>query len=596
MKFFYIILSLIPICFLFTTKEASAQKQTIVYSISFEGNDFFSTRELYEAMVLKKDKVFSSTQLDLDLKSIRERYRQYGYLLIKIQEPQVTYDEDSSYADISIKISEGRQVIIGEINISGNSLITGKELYDLIQTKAGKPLNEGTLNNDIVDILDLYEKKGMPFTRVEIKDITLYDTENSPKIKIDLRIKEEEKIKIENIKISGNETTKDYVITREIKLDRDKQITKQSLEDTKRRLEALNIFESVTEPKVYFSKQSKTAGLIIEVIEGNTNTFDGILGYVPPPVEGEKGYLTGLVDLSFRNLFGTGRKLNAKWQQQVKGTQELEFKYNEPYIFSLPLSIDAGFQQRIQDTTYTKRRVDLKGDLIINDNITVSAIGGYERVIPSDDSLRTFVIADSRTLYSGLELKYDSRDNIYIPNSGIVYKTAYIYGSKKVFNESKVNKDLQNSKDESFTIQRMLMELELYFSTFKRQSNLLRFFGGNIISNKIEDADLFRIGGLKYVRGYRAEQFLASRLISANIEPRFSFGRKSFIFAFFDMGYYYREADNENSIPKQESFIFGYGAGMRFETKIGIIGVSYALGKGDSFLDGKINFGYINEF
>jgi hypothetical protein len=32
------------------------------------------------------------------------------------------------------------------------------------------------------------------------------------------------------------------------------------------------------------------------------------------------------------------------------------------------------------------------------------------------------------------------------------------------------------------------------------------------------------------------------------------------------------------------------------ETGLGVIGVNYALGKGDGFLDGKINFGIINEF
>ena len=445
------------------------------------------------------------------------------------------------------------------------------------------------MNNDIRDLLNYYESIGIPFAKAYITNISIYDDFGQPKLRIDVQINENNKVEISSVKIRGNESTKDYVILRELNISKDNKVTKESLENMKRKLEALNIFETVEDPRIYTVKKTNQTELLIEVKEGNTNTFDGILGYVPPPSPNEKGYLTGLVDLSFRNLFGTGRRLDAKWQQQIKATQELEFKYMEPYIFSLPLSINLGFNQRIQDSTYTKRRIEGKGDLFLGDKFTVSAIGGYERVIPSDDSNRIFIISDYSILFSGLELKYDSRNNIYFPTSGNIFRTTYIYGRKKVFNT-------KSTQDQSYSMQRITGELELYVSPFKRQSNLLRFGGGQVISGKLEDADFFRIGGLKYIRGYRSEQFLASKLVYSNIEPRYSLARKSFLFAFFDFGYYYRPSDEANNIPKQEGFLYGYGIGMRFETAIGIIGVNYALGKGDSFLDGKISFGYINEF
>ena len=36
--------------------------------------------------------------------------------------------------------------------------------------------------------------------------------------------------------------------------------------------------------------------------------------------------------------------------------------------------------------------------------------------------------------------------------------------------------------------------------------------------------------------------------------------------------------------------------GINLETGLGILGVSYALGKGNSLSEGKIHFGIINEF
>jgi outer membrane protein insertion porin family len=45
-----------------------------------------------------------------------------------------------------------------------------------------------------------------------------------------------------------------------------------------------------------------------------------------------------------------------------------------------------------------------------------------------------------------------------------------------------------------------------------------------------------------------------------------------------------------------DGFKTGYGIGIQVETGLGVMGVSFALGEGDSFSNGKIHFGLINEF
>ena len=39
--------------------------------------------------------------------------------------------------------------------------------------------------------------------------------------------------------------------------------------------------------------EKNESGLLVQVKEGNTNTFDGIIGYVPPANDEEKGYFMG---------------------------------------------------------------------------------------------------------------------------------------------------------------------------------------------------------------------------------------------------------------------------------------------------------------
>ncbi|MCX7833572.1 MAG: BamA/TamA family outer membrane protein [Ignavibacteria bacterium] len=560
--------------------------QTVVNRIEISGNEYFSTSELFDAMVTKKDKIFNPKQFELDLKSIREKYKESGFLLATVKKYEIYYNEDSLAVNIFIEISENKQVKIGKINFIGNRLISQSQIFELIETKQGEILNDNRLNNDIKKLLQYYEKIGLPFTTVRIGEMNIYYISDIPFLEINVLINEGSKVKIDEIKISGNESTKDYVILREVNLTDDKTISREQVEEIKFRLERLNFFEKVEEPQIYTVKNSGRNGLLISVKEGNTNTFDGVIGYVPPAKEDEKGYFTGLVNLSFRNIFGTGRGINAKWQQERKSTQDLQLSYLEPYFLSLPANINFSFNQRIQDTTYTKRNFELKTEIMFSIRFSGIIIAGYERIIPSSDSNAIRLVSDSRILLTGTELKYDSRDNIFNPTKGILYSVSYIYGDKKVF----------SSTSNNYSVQKYYSTLNVFFSLFKSQVTLLKFFGGQVRTSKFEDSDYFRIGGNKNIRGYREEQFLASRLVYNNLELRYLIGRKSFVFGFFDYGYYFRDPDVTGKIEKQEGFLYGYGFGMQLETALGIIGVSYALGKGDGVLDGKINFGLINNF
>jgi len=579
-----VIYKLLILIFLFFV--SSSYSQSVVNSVSFSGNNFFSSMELSKSMTTKKDMPFNPAQFNADLISIRAKYKEAGFLLSKISDYKINFSDDSTTADISIQISEGEKVLIGRIDISGNKEVSTSQIVSMFETKTGEVLDEARLNNDIKEILNFYEKKGLPFTGAAIKDISIYYSGETPRILISINITEGTKTQIDEIRIKGNEITEPYVITREIGITEGQNINTEQLENIRRRLDNLAIFENVETPKIYEIKNSQKTGLLIEVKEGNNNTFDGVIGYVPPPSEEESGYFTGLVNVNFKNIFGTGRRLDAKWMQETKATQELEFKYMEPFVLGFPVNFNLGFLQRIQDSTYTKRKLEFKGDLKFTDNISGSLIFGLESIIPSSDSNVVFVTSDSRTLYAGSEIKYDSRDNIYNPSKGIGIKFNYTYGNKTIF----------SGIGESFNIQKYSSELDFFFTVFKRQTTFIRLSAAEVNSDKLEDADLIRVGGMRNIRGYRDEQFLAERFIYENFEPRFIIGRRSFLFLFFDAGYYFREADALNNIPVQEQFIYGYGLGLQIETGIGIIGVSYGLGKGDSFLDGKIHFGLINNF
>lgn len=558
--------------------------------IEFSGNNFFSSKELTDFIVSKPGSPFSKQQYELDLRNIIKIYQENGFLDCSMKSGAVNYSIDSTEVYLQSTISEGSRSEIGIINIEGAKIISPSFIKENMDTKAGGILSSVTLNNDITTVLNLYEKKGFTFAQVSITGIEQYTENGTAKIKINIKIDENEKINTDEVIIEGNTSTKNYVITREIQSITKNSLSKENLLEIKRKLENLGYFETVEQPKIL--KYRNSTVLLIKVKEGNTNTFDGILGYVPPAQNETNGYFTGFVNLSIRNLFGTGRKIEARFKKEIRTTQELELGYLEPWILGYPFSLNTSFLQRVEDSSYIKRNLNLKGDAFITQRITLSALFDFQRVIPTTGN-NIFSLFDSRLLSIGAELKYDSRDYIYNPFSGIYYRTSYSAGQKKIYNASSFP---ERNIAAEFTVQKGAMHLDFYHSFYKRQSSLISLHGIDIRSPEYEAADLFRLGGNNTIRGYREGQFLSSRAAWSNIELRYSLTRRSFAAVFYDIGYYLKPEDRFYNLPSQEGLLYGYGLGIRIETSLGMFGVSYALGRGDALLEGKIHFGLVNNF
>jgi outer membrane protein insertion porin family len=582
--------------FLFNSNTNSQEVSTNpakIGNIIFSGNNYFSNSQLQDFIFLKPGTVYTPEQLNLDIKNIIDNFEKEGFLDCRIDKVDKEYNFDSTTINISVNISEGKQILIGDLVIEGNKVIPLSKILDLMYTKIGKVLKADVLNQDMSLILNAYEERGYTFASISVKDISRYSDNGKEKMRITINITENEKINIDRIIVQGNTDTDEKVILRELRINKNTPITRENISEIKRRLENLGYFSRVDDPKIY--KYKNETVLLLKVEEGNTNTFDGILGYMPSTDSTGSGYFTGLVNLSLKNLFGTGRRIDARWEKEVKTTQELELSYIEPWVLSYPINMDFGFRQRIQDSTYIKRNIDLKADGLLGKYFTLSASLHYERVIPSDSS-QTFsgmTIFNSRILSTGFELKFDNRDYIYNPSRGFLYRASYIVGQKKIYNSASFPG--QNVPSD-FTVQRGIVDLDIYYSLFRRQSFLLSLHGGEVKSPRLENADYFRFGGSKTVRGYREEQFLASRVAWSNFEVRYSLSRKSFASVFYDMGYYKKPYDDIAKTNEIHEFIYGYGLGIRVETGIGIFGINYALGKGDSFLDGKLHFGLVNDF
>ena len=215
---------------------------------------------------------------------------------------------------------------IGKIELEGNTALAKDEILQKLDTHIGGFLDSQTLEKDFDGLLTRYERSGYPFATISIEDITAYQEESAQKLKLVLQIDEGQKIQIDEIHVTGNKETSEHVIVREAGIRTGEVYNQNRIDKIPQRLNRMNIFSRVNEPEFYVNK-SGSGGLVIGVQEGTTNTFDGVVGYVPSATTGENGYLTGLVNVSMKNLFGTARKLGVHWQRDDRNSQELAVRY-----------------------------------------------------------------------------------------------------------------------------------------------------------------------------------------------------------------------------------------------------------------------------
>ncbi|MBI4534901.1 MAG: BamA/TamA family outer membrane protein [Ignavibacteriae bacterium] len=563
---------------------------TSIRSITIDGNSVFTSREILDWLSSKPSLPYSRAIIGSDIRVITENYRKRGYLSMNVDPLSESFTSDSALVDLVINIIENRQTVLGAIITMGHQEFTDSEILSEFDLQPGDPIDEAVLEQDIEALLDRYEKLGYAFAQCRITRMVENVGEENNTIDLTLTIDEGQRVTIDEIRVEGNKETDPSVVVRETRLSFGEIYNPIKVNAIRQRLNRLNIFADVSEPELYI--REKKGGLLIKVQEGNTNTFDGVIGYIPAGSTGQSGYVTGLASVSMRNLFGTGRKFSFRWHREDRFSQDLGFRYLEPWVFGLPANVGGGFAQRQQDTSYVRRVFDLKTELMLSEELSVSLLFGSENVIPSADTTINRVFRSS-TITFGAELQYDTRDDFYSPTSGATYRTDYQYGRKKI---SGIPASLASQVASRVTVQKFTLDLDFFLSTFSRQVLAFGLHGRELQSGHVEEGEMFRLGGARTLRGYRENQFLGSRLAWANTEYRFLLARRSFLYGFIDTGYYFRPADDARSIPKSDAFKYGYGIGVQLETGLGNLGVSFALGQGDSFSNGKIHFGLINEF
>ena len=291
------------------------------------------------------------------------------------------------------------------------------------------------------------------------------------------------------------------------------------------------------------------------------NTASGVAGYSPSDRK-----LTGLLLVSFHNLFDTGRRLEAGWQLAYARTS-YRLGYTEPWVLGTSIDVTASARQQTIDTTSAQTNLALSARAHAAAWTTVSFETGYDRF--TDALSRT----SANVVWAGTGVLLDSRDFPANPRSGIRLSALTRVG----------NRSVDSASSDAVTHVELGLNGVLPIGRILAWSNsvgLRAVYSAAVLTA----SELYTLGGPSTVRGYREDEFVSARAGWFSTELRYSLDRTSSIYPFLDIGVY-RDSLGWPVKP-------GYGVGTRVATQVGILGFDYGVAFRDSPLRGKVHLSY----
>ena len=479
--------------------------------------------------------------------------------------------------------------IVHDVEFTGNTVFTSDYLKTVMQIPADSVLNFVLVNQKLKEIEDLYLKQGYMLVSIPNVQVTADGT---------LRVDISEGV-IEDITLVGNDKTKDYVITRELKLKKGKPFNKFLASRSMERLYNLGYFEDVN-MKLLPGKQNEHNVIIeIDVIEQKTGIITVGAGY------SDSDGTVGIVEVGDTNFRGTGDKVNFHWEFGGAGDgRNYTISYTRPWINSNGDSLGGSIFNRI----YEYDDYDAKGHEIAEYDKRRKGWNLTWGHVSDDYRTNYFTFESSKESYDdhdGFEWSSHSKDKF---NRGEASEEEWRkaifdnFGTTNSFTFSHVfdNRDnyfnASKGRRISFAAQwgghglggdydfyKFTAEGRFYKGLGNGHILALRVMGG-YIDGDVSYGNLFNLGGSNTLRGYEDDQFKGEKMYAATLEYRFPIARKVQGVVFTDVGSTW--GIDPGKIPwydDDDSLNWAVGVGLRLQTPIGPIRLDYGHGDQNKF-------------
>ncbi len=445
-------------------------------------------------------------------------------------------------------------------------------------------------------ILVYYENNGYPFVSLRLDSIEHFRNEG---IKATLHLEKNKYTEIDTVEIYGDNVVARNYLYNYLNVKPHKPYDEENIAAISDRLADLTFVGEAQPPRVIFTDNETKLQLNLK--KKRASRFDGIIGLLQDEETGVVQF-TGDIKLNLTNAFRRGETIGLNWRGLPNNTQDLNLRFNYPYLFNTPFGADVQFQLYRRDTTfldiistfglqYFVNARDYLKVLYQNHQSNLLSTSQYENATSLPQVL------DFRTNLYGAEINLNKLDYLLNPRKGLNLNINGRAGFKSI----QKNPGIPDSLYDGFELNNVVYRGELLFQYFIPLAKRHVFYIGNksafIENEQILFNELYRIGGLRTLRGFDEETIFVSLYAINTFEYRFILEKNSNLNVFLDYAYIERKLYNEDFFADRP---FGFGVGSTFETGAGIFSISYAVGSQQGnpidLRGAKVHFGFLNYF
>ncbi len=542
-----------------------------------------------------------SAQANREVEDLMRKLKEHGYLASSLD----SLVEDTLSALAYIYVGEKVEKILLRNGNVEEGLLANAGVRNVVLS--GKPVSVEGAELIKEKLIRECENNGYPFASAKLDSFK----QQGEFFVAGLYLAKNDLIKIDTIRILGQTKTKRVFLKNYLGLKTGKPYNEANVRKITQRLGELQFVEAIQPYTVEFKNNKAAINLYLK--DKKASQFDFLLGFLPGS-SGQKLLVTGEARFHLFSLFGVGEEIFLEWRKLQPKTQQLDVRFVYPYLIGLPLGINARFDLYKRDTTY----LDLNGDYgiqyqLLGSNYIKASLRQQSTIILNVDT--TYIKLnhalpknlDIRTNEFALEYFLQKLNYRFNPVDGYVLRLTGSAGVKQI----KKNNAILGLYDEangrffdylydttrlkSFQF-RFGLSIDKYWKLASRHTIKTSLEGKYFFSQKIFDNEKYRLGGVNSLRGFDDQSIFTPYYAMANVEYRFLLSKNSYFSAFFN------GAVVEDLRPGKGpvDFPFGFGVGAAVETKAGIFGITYAMGRQLdnklSFKDSKIHFGYVNYF
>ncbi|MCP9236713.1 BamA/TamA family outer membrane protein [Lewinella sp. JB7] len=463
----------------------------------------------------------------------------------------------------------------------------------------GRPLSPNDWTRVRDSIVSRAATAGYPFASAALTDLR-WVAPGEVSATVDVRTGP--RVRIGELRIPDGVRVRTLFMERYLGLSPGEPYSQRSVRRIRERLAQLPYLTVQGSPIVSFRDSLAYIDLPLE--RRPASRFDFVIGVLPNSNQTGKLLITGELNGELYNGFGQGERIAARFEQLKPQTQELQLGLDYPFLFGLPFGVEGELELYRRDTSFLNLGWHLAATYLRQGNDRLSAFWEQRStIVPGLDSARLVngqlpdTLGVSRSLF-GLQLRRTRTDRRFSPRNGYAIDVSAAAGFRRLRNLDFTG-EVADSLGRRSAQYQLTAAADFYLEPLVGTVLYLGLRARALLTGReVLANEQFRLGGARLLRGFDEQQIFATDYQVFTAEYRLLLGERAFLYAFADVARVNGRSSARPELPID--YPRGFGAGVNFETRAGIFGLSLALGarSGQPVDLGapKVHLGYVSVF